>query len=76
MALYRDMGDNACVLIAFIVLCTYKCHAQPPPPKGWGNTGELTKSSVKFPSTGAKKLVRIPLCPHLESFYREFGILV
>ena len=28
-------------------------------------TGDLTKSSVKFPSTGTKKL-KTPLCPHLE----------
>ena len=37
----------------------------PTPRQGGGNTGDLTKSSVKFPSTGAKELVQTPLCPHL-----------
>ena len=39
------------------------------PPLPWvgcRNTGYLTKSSVKFPSTGAKKLVKTSLCPHLD----------
>ena len=37
------------------------------PRVGWGNKGDSTKSiaSVKFP-TGAKKLVKTPLCPHLK----------
>ena len=38
----------------------------PHPRVGWRNTGNLTKSSVKFSTTGAKKLVKIPLCSHLD----------
>jgi len=33
-----------------------------------GDTGDFTKSSTKFSSTGAKRLVKTLLCPHL---YRE-----
>ena len=36
------------------------------PQVGWGNTEDLTKSHVKFPSAWAKKLVKTPLCAHLD----------
>ena len=36
----------------------------PPPPGGWGNTGDLTNRGVKFPTTGAKSAVKSLLCPH------------
>ena len=26
----------------------------PPPPGGWGNTGDLTNRGVKFPTTGCQ----------------------
>jgi len=44
----------------------------PTPQVGWSNAGDLTKSSVKFPSAGAKKLVTTP--PHKKGFYREFDL--
>ena len=39
----------------------------PLPPRGMGNTGDLTNHGVKFPTTGAKSAVKSPLCPHPHS---------
>ena len=44
----------------------------PHPQVGWGNTGDLTKYSVKFPSTGAKKLVKTP--PQGRDLYKGFDL--
>ena len=44
-----------------VIMHLTECHA--PHPSRVGQYRDLTKSSVKFPSSGAKKLVKTPLCP-------------
>ena len=46
--------------------------------RGGINAGDLTKSRVKFPSIGAKKLVKALTCPHLKRgvSIREFDLLI
>ena len=48
-----------------IMHLSMSCPTPTPTPRvGWGSTGDLTNSHVKFPSTGAKKRVKTPPCFH------------
>ena len=81
-----DENTNSGALLSFDVVCTsspvtimhlsMSCPACQPW-VGWGNTGDLTKSSVKFPSTGTKKLVKPHMSPpRKRGFYRRFDLSI